>query len=405
MDEVNLIDDLSVIKFKDKDTAAKEGLYVAIGKQIDDEYVKNVKEQVQCVKSLAINAKNFKVVYTPLHGAGNKLVRRVLEEAGFADVLVEEQEEPDGNFPTASYPNPEDSKVFELGIRLAVKENADVVIATDPDCDRIGVAVKNDKGEFVTLTGNMTGALLTEFILKSQKEAGRLPDDAVVIKTIVTTNMVKPICDEYGAELMEVLTGFKFIGGKIKEFSETGGHSYVFGFEESYGYLAGTYARDKDAVVAAMLICEMAASLKADSGKTLYGGLMDLYKKYGYYKDEVKSITLAGSTGLKKMADFMLSLRSNPPESMGDISVTVWADYKKGKRLNVNAGIEEDTGLPISDALKYELADGSYVAISHRGQSRKLSFISKFTIRCSLAPNCRQPMRRRKRKSRRCENR
>lgn len=374
LDEVNAITDLSAIKFANKDEAVKSGLFNVIGPEIEDDYIKNVTAQVQNPEALRKNADQLKIVYTPLNGTGNKLVRRALKEVGFNHVfVVPEQENPDSEFTTVGYPNPEDPKVFELGIRLAEKEDADIILATDPDCDRVGAVVKDDSGKYIIITGNMSGSLLTHYILESRKNNGTLPADGVVIKTIVSTEMVRPMCKEYGAELVEVLTGFKFIGQKMKSYEENGDHTYLFGFEESYGCLCGTYARDKDAVVATMLICELAAKLKSE-GKTLYDGLQELYKKYGYYKEEVKSVTFAGLDGLQTMTKMMDSLRAEPPATFGGIQIAAISDIKTGKKKDIAAGTEAAIDLPPSNVLKFELTDGSWVCVRPSGTEPKIKF-------------------------------
>ena len=283
--EVNKVEHYSDIKKMDLEEAKAKGLYNIIDSSVDDAFIENVKAQSLNSDLVKRLGEDFKVVYTPIHGSGNIPVRRALKEAGFKNVyVVKEQEMPDPMFTTVGYPNPEDPKVFALAIELAKEKNADIIVGTDPDCDRVGAVVKDNKGEYVVLTGNMTGALLTEYILSQRKAQGILPKNGAVIKTIVTTEMIRPMCEEYGMKLYDVLTGFKYIGEKIKEFEETGNYEYVFGFEESYGCLAGTYARDKDAVVATLLICEMAAYYKKQ-GMTLYDGLMALYEKYGVVAD------------------------------------------------------------------------------------------------------------------------
>ncbi|MCD8035835.1 MAG: phospho-sugar mutase, partial [Clostridiales bacterium] len=320
--EVNAIDDFGAIKRMDRKEAEEKGLFNVIGKEIDDKFVANIKTTAVRPEEIE-KAKDMVIVYTPLHGTGNKPVRRILKEVGFENVyVVPEQELPDGNFSTVGYPNPEDPKAFTLAIKLAKEKNADLVVGTDPDADRIGVVIKDAEGNYDVMTGNMTGALLTEYVLSGRKEKGNLPKDAAVIKTIVTTEMVRAIAENYGAELIEVLTGFKFIGEKIKQFEEDHSHTFEFGFEESYGCLAGTYARDKDAVGAAMLVCEMAAYYK-NRGMTLYDGLNELYEKYGYYKEGVKSVTLKGIDGAEQIQKIMAYLRANTPDELAGHRV-IW---------------------------------------------------------------------------------
>ena len=340
------------------DVKVAESNYIEIGKEVDDAYIKAVKEQ-----SMNIGIpKDFKVVYTPIHGSGNMPVRRILSEIGVENVIVvKEQELPDGNFSTVNSPNPENKEALDMGIEYAKEKGADLVFGTDPDCDRIGVAVKTENGEYVCLSGNQTGSLLCEFILRKMSERNELPDNAAVIKTIVTTELVKKIADSYGTKLFDVLTGFKYIGEKIKEFEESHSNTYIFGLEESYGYLKGTYARDKDAVVAAMLICEMAADYQS-KGMTLYDGLQELYKKYGYTEEKLITKTLYGEDGSKRIKEIMQELRNNPPKEIGDCKVTKVLDY--------NQGID---GLPKSDVLKFFFNDG-WFAVRPSGTEPKIKF-------------------------------
>ncbi len=372
--EVNNVEQYSDIKKMDLEEAKAKGLYNIIDSSVDDAFIENVKAQSlnsDLVKKLG---DDFKVVYTPIHGSGNIPVRRVLKEAGFENVyVVKEQEMPDPMFTTVGYPNPEDPKVFTLAIELAKEKNADIIVGTDPDCDRVGAVVKDDKGEYVVLTGNMTGALLTEYILSQKKEKGTLPQNGAVIKTIVTTEMIRPMCEEYGMKLYDVLTGFKYIGEKIKEFEQTGSYEYVFGFEESYGCLAGTYARDKDAVVATLLICEMAAYYKS-KGMTLYEGLLEVYEKYGFYKEGIKSLTLKGIEGIEKIQQIMSAFRNNTPKEFAGIAVTWARDYKTKVFQNLKTGQTEEDTLPVSDVLHYTLEDGAWICVRPSGTEPKLKF-------------------------------
>ena len=325
-----------------------------IGEEVDSAYIKAVKEQSLGTKI----PDDFKVVYTPLHGSGNIPVRRILAETGVKNVFtVPEQEKPDGDFPTVKSPNPENSEAFDIAIEYAKKQNADLVFGTDPDSDRIGVVVKTSDGEYKVLNGNQTGCLLLEYILRKKKENGTLPENGAVVKTIVTSELVRRIADDYGIVTLDVLTGFKFIGEKIKEFEKSGKHSFVFGLEESFGYLKGTYARDKDAVVAAMLICEAAADCK-QRGMTLYDGLMGLYEKYGFCAQKLETLTLSGIDGSKKIQEMMHKFRN---ESM-PFEVTQKLDYKDG--LN---------GLPKSDVLKFILPNG-WFAVRPSGTEPKIKF-------------------------------
>lgn len=371
--EVNSITDFSAIKMMDKAEAVKNGLFNVVGKEIDDAFVENIKKQAVRPEEV-IKAKDMKIVYTPLHGAGNKNVRRVLAEVGFENVyVVPEQEKPDGTFPTVGYPNPEDPKAFTLAIKLAQEKQADIIIGTDPDSDRIGVVVKDNNGNYDILTGNMTGALLTEYVLGGRKEKGTLPENAAMVKTIVTTEMVRAIAENYGVKLFDVLTGFKFIGEKIKQFEEDHSYSYVFGFEESYGCLSGTYARDKDAVGASMLVCEMAAYYK-NKGMTLYDGLMELYNKYGFYKEGVKSVTLKGVDGAEQIQKIMEYLRNNVPSDFAGNKV-IWAkDYKTGVFKNLLTGETEASTLPKSNVLYYNLDDRAWLCVRPSGTEPKIKF-------------------------------
>ena len=372
IEKVNAVAGFDAIKIMDYDEAVSKGLYVTIGKEVDDEYIKNVKAQSLNPDIVSKTADSLKIVYTPLHGTGNIPVRRVLSEIGFKNVyVVPEQEMPDGNFSTVGYPNPEDPKAFTLAIKLAKEVGADVIIGTDPDCDRVGVVVKDSKGEYVVLTGNMTGALLTNYMLSHIKEKGILPANGAVVKTIVTTEMIRPITAEYGVKLFDVLTGFKYIGEKIKQFEETGDYTFVFGFEESYGCLSGTYARDKDAVVASMLVAELTAFYK-NQGKTLYDGLIELYEKYGYYREGITSITLKGIEGVEKIKYIMDTLRKNPPKDFIGNNVMWLRDYTKNEFTNLITGETEKNTLPSSNVLHYTLENGDWVCVRPSGTEPKI---------------------------------
>lgn len=371
--EVNAISDFSLIKTMDRKEAEEKGLFNVIGKEIDDGFIKAIKAQAVRPEEIK-KAEDMVIVYTPLHGTGNKPVRRVLSEVGFKNVyVVPEQEKPDKNFSTVGYPNPEDPKAFTLAIELAKEKNAEIIVGTDPDADRIGVVIRDEKGNYDILTGNMTGALLTEYVLNGRKEKGLLPENAAVIKTIVTTEMVRAIAESYNAELIEVLTGFKFIGEKIKQFEEDHSHTFVFGFEESYGCLSGTYARDKDAVGAAMLVCEMAAYYK-NRGMTLHDALEELYKKYGFYKEGVKSVTLKGIDGAEKIGKIMAYLRENTPEGFGGNKVLTVKDYKSGVFTDVATGNKSESPLPASDVLYYNLEDRAWLCVRPSGTEPKIKF-------------------------------
>jgi len=372
--EVNAVTDFGQIKRMEKAAAVEQKLFNLIGEEVDEAFDRNVQAQLMCPDMIRRMGDKLNIVYTPLHGSGNLPVRRNLEKAGFRNVyVVKEQELPDSSFSTVDYPNPEDTKVFMLAQKLAAEKNADVIIGTDPDCDRVGAMVKNENGEFVALTGNMVGALATEYILARRKEQGRLPENGAVIKTIVSTEMITPICAEYGVEKIDVLTGFKFIGEQIKGFDETGSHTYLFGFEESYGCLAGTYARDKDAVYASVMICEMAAYYK-EKGMTLYEALLALYEKYGYYREGVKSMTMKGLEGMARIQLIMKTFRENTPRELGGYAVVAARDYKTQVFKDLLTGAESGSPLPVSDVLHYTLEDGTWVCIRPSGTEPKLKF-------------------------------
>lgn len=374
IEQVNAVANFGEIQRMEKAEAMEKGLFSFIGEQVDEAFDRNVQAQLMNPEMIARMGDKLNIVYTPLHGSGNLPVRRNLKKAGFANVfVVAEQEQPDSAFPTVDYPNPEDVKVFDLARRLAAEVNADILIGTDPDCDRMGAMVKNDKGEFVPLTGNMVGILATEYILSQRKAQGRLPENGVVIKTIVSTEMIAPICAAYGVAKLEVLTGFKFIGEKIKEFEQTGEYSYLFGFEESYGCLAGTYARDKDAVYAAVLVSEMAAFYQ-EQGMTLYEALLGLYEKYGYFQDGVKSLTMKGLEGMERIRRIMQTFRETTPAELGGYAVVQTRDYKTQVFRDLRTGAETKSPLPTSDVLYYTLEDGSWVCIRPSGTEPKLKF-------------------------------
>ena len=372
--EVNAVTDFGMIKRMDRAEAEAKKLFNLIGEEVDEAFDKNVQASLMNPEMIQRMGDKINIVYTPLHGSGNMPVRRNLEKAGFKNVyIVKEQEMPDSSFSTVDYPNPEDTKVFVMAQALAAEVNADVLIGTDPDADRVGAMVKDSNGEFVALTGNHVGALATEYILSQRKAQGKLPANGAVIKTIVSTEMITPICEEYGVEKMDVLTGFKFIGEKMKGFDETGSHQYLYGFEESYGCLGGTYARDKDAVYAAVLICEMAAYYK-EKGMTLYEALLALYEKYGYFREGVKSLTMKGLEGMERIALIMKTFRENTPAELGGFKVVVAKDYKTQVFKNLVTGEESGSPLPVSDVLHYTLEDGTWVCIRPSGTEPKLKF-------------------------------
>lgn len=373
MTEVKAVTDYSTVKTMDKETAKAENLYEVIGQAIDDAYMEQLKKQVRHLDSIKEVQKDLKIVYTPLHGTGNIPARRVLKELGFENVyVVPEQELPDGEFPTVSYPNPEAKEAFELALKLAKEKDADLVLATDPDADRLGVYVKDSKtGEYITLTGNMSGCLLADYEISQIKELQGLPEDGALIKTIVTTNMADAIAKYYGVKLIEVLTGFKYIGQQILGFEQSGKGTYLFGFEESYGCLIGTHARDKDAIVATMALCEAAAYYKT-KGKTLWDAMIDMYERYGYYKDDVKSITMKGIEGLDKIQKILEDLRNNPPAQIGKYQVLSARDYKKDTIQNMKTGEITATGLPSSNVLYYDLEDDAWVCVRPSGTEPKV---------------------------------
>ena len=375
MGEVKSISDWNTVKTIDKAEAEKAGLFQVIGKEVDDAYMAELKKQVLHMDAIKAEGKNLKVVYTPLHGTGNIPARRILKELGFENVyVVKEQELPDGDFPTVSYPNPEAAEAFELGLKLAKEVDADLVLATDPDADRLGVRVKDKNGEYHDLTGTMSGCLLANYEI-SQKKAinGSLPEDGALIKTIVTTNLADAIAKGYGVKLIEVLTGFKFIGQQILGFEQSGKGSYLFGFEESYGCLIGTYARDKDAIVATMALCEAAAYYKTQ-GKTLWDAMIEMYEQFGYYKDAIQSVTMKGIEGLQKIQEIMNSLRQNPPAEFAGHKVVAVRDYKADTITDVATGAVKPTGLPNSNVLYYELTDDAWVCVRPSGTEPKVKF-------------------------------
>ncbi len=375
MGEVKAISDWNTVKTMDKAEAEKAGLFQVIGKEVDDAYMAELRKQVIHMDAIEKEGRNLKIVYTPLHGTGNIPARRILKELGFENVyVVKEQELPDGDFPTVSYPNPEAAEAFELGLKLAKEVDADLVLATDPDADRLGVRVKDKNGEYHDLTGNMSGCLLANYEISQRKAVnGSLPEDGALIKTIVTTNLADAIAKGYGVNLIEVLTGFKFIGQQILGFENSGKGTYLFGFEESYGCLIGTYARDKDAIVATMALCEAAAYYKTQ-GKTLWDAMIEMYDQFGYYKDAIQSVTMKGIEGLQKIQEIMNSLRQNPPAEFAGHKVTAVRDYKADTITDVATGAVKPTGLPNSNVLYYELTDDAWVCVRPSGTEPKVKF-------------------------------
>ena len=374
-EEVLAIEDLSTVKTTDEASATAAGLYQVIGQEIDDKYIAQVKAQVVNQKAIDEMQDQITIVYTPLHGTGNIPARRVMKEIGFTHVyVVPEQELPNGDFPTVSYPNPEAKEAFELGLKLAKEKDADLVLATDPDADRLGVYVKDTKsGEYIPLTGNMSGSLLCEYVLSQKQAAGKIPADGQVVKSIVSTNLIDAVAKSYGAELIEVLTGFKWIGKQILKNETTGHGTYLFGMEESYGCLIGTYARDKDAISATAALCEAAAYYK-QKGMTLWDAMIAMYEKYGYYKDAVKAIGLSGIEGLAKIQSIMETLRNNTPTEVGGYKVTSARDYKLDTIKNMATGEVKPTGLPSSNVLYYDLEDGAWICVRPSGTEPKIKF-------------------------------
>ena len=374
-EEVLAIEDLSTVKTTDEASATAAGKYEVIGREIDDKYIAQVKAQVVNQKAIDEMQDQISIVYTPLHGTGNIPARRVMKELGFTHVyVVPEQELPDGGFPTVSYPNPEAAEAFSLGLKLAGEKNADLVLATDPDADRLGVYVKDaGSGEYIPLTGNMSGSLLCEYVLSQKKAAGKIPEDGQVIKSIVSTNLIDAVAKEYGCELIEVLTGFKWIGQQVLKNEKTGRGTYLFGMEESYGCLIGTYARDKDAISATAALCEAAAYYK-QKGMTLWDAMVAMYEKYGYYKDAVKSIGLSGIEGLAKIQSIMETLRNNTPIEVGGYKVVSARYYKLDTIKDMASGEVKPTGLPSSNVLYYDLNDGAWICVRPSGTEPKIKF-------------------------------
>ena len=375
MGEVKAISDWNTVKTMDKEDAVKAGLFEVIGQAVDDAYMAELKKQIIHMDAIQAEGRNLKIVYTPLHGTGNIPARRILKELGFENVyVVPEQELPNGDFPTVSYPIPEAAEAFELGLKLAKEVDADIVLATDPDADRLGVRVKDKNGEYHDLTGNMSGCLLANYELSQRKAVnGSLPEDGALVKTIVTTNLADAIAKGYNVNLIEVLTGFKYIGQQILGFENSGKGTYLFGFEESYGCLIGTYARDKDAIVATMALCEAAAYYKTQ-GKTLWDAMIDMYEEFGYYKDAIQAVTMKGIEGLQKIQEIMTTLRQNPPAEFAGHKVTAVRDYKLDEITDLATGEKKPTGLPNSNVLYYELTDDAWVCVRPSGTEPKVKF-------------------------------
>ena len=374
MDEVAKVEKWSEVRTMEKDEAVIRDLYQVIGANVDVPYLEALKSQVLHPEAIRAMAKDLKIVYTPLHGTGNIPARKIMRQLGFENVyVVDEQRLPDGSFPTVPYPNPEAEDAFALGLALAKKVDADLVLATDPDADRLGVRVKDKDGVYHDLTGNMSGSLLADYEIGQRKAVKGLPEDGALISTIVSSNMAGAIAKYYGVNFIEVLTGFKYIGQQILKMEETGKGTYLFGFEESYGCLIGTHARDKDAIVAVMALCEAAAFYK-QQGKTLWDVMIGIYERVGYYKDAIKSIGLAGKEGLEKIQSIMETLRKNPPAEIGGCKVLAIRDYKKDERVDLASGRKTATGLPESNVLYYELEDDAWVCARPSGTEPKIKF-------------------------------
>ena len=374
MAEVKAIADYSACKTMDKQEAVDKGLYVVIGEEVDNDYIEELKKNVLHPEAIREQAKNLKIVYTPLHGTGLVPAVRVLKELGFENVtVVPEQEKPDGDFPTVSYPNPEAEEAFALGLKLAEETGADLVLATDPDADRLGVRVRDKEGVYHTLTGNMSGSLLADYEIGQTKALKGLPSDGLLIKTIVTTNLADAICKYYGVAEYECLTGFKWIGRQILKMENEKKGTYLFGFEESYGCLIGTHARDKDAIVAVMALCEAAAYYKTKD-MTLWDAMLDLYERCGYYKDDIKSVGLAGIEGLQKIQQIMATLRAEPLKELAGYKVLKVRDYQNDTILDLQSGTETDTGLPKSNVLYYEMTNDAWLCVRPSGTEPKIKF-------------------------------
>lgn len=373
--EVAKVTDFAMIRTMPEEEALQKGLLQIIDSSVDDAYMAELKKQSIHPEMIEKVSKDIKIVYTPLHGTGNVPVRRVLKELGFENVyVVKEQEKPDGAFPTVAYPNPEDAKAWELALKLAKEVNADIVLATDPDADRLGVYAKDVKaGEYVSFTGNMSGSLIAEYILHEKTAKKEMPQNPAIIETIVTTDMLKAVAKEYNVALIEVLTGFKYIGEQIKLFEQDNSHNYVFGMEESYGCLAGTYARDKDACVAVMMLCEVASYYKLQ-GKTLCDAMEEMYQKYGYYQEGLATLTKKGMDGAQQIQNLMAEQRKNPPKELGGYQVLRVRDYQEDKVTDMKTGEESPTGLPASNVLYYELENNAWCCVRPSGTEPKIKY-------------------------------
>ena len=371
--EVRNVKSYSDIKTISEEEAIKKGLYNVVGNELDDSYIEELKKCVLNPDIIKQEGDKLKIVYTPLHGAGNEMVQRILKELGFKNVyVVPEQEKPNGDFPTVSYPNPEDPKAFKMALELAKEKDADVVLATDPDSDRLGIYAKDTKtGEYKNYTGNMSALLIAEYEISQKQEKGILPSNGMMVKTIVSTNLTDAVAEAYNLKLVEVLTGFKYIGEVIRKLEENNDYKYVFGFEESYGCLIGTYARDKDGVGAVMALCEAAAYYKS-KGLTLWDQMINIYEKYGYYKEGQVSIVLEGADGAEKIKSMMTAMREKKIEKIGEYNVLKFRDYDRNIIRDMKTGHEEETGLPKSNVLYYELENNSWCCVRPSGTEPKI---------------------------------
>ncbi len=373
--EVDAVKSYSDARTMCLEDAKAQGLYEVIGSEIDDKYIAELKKLIIHPDLLEKAAKDIKIVYSPFHGTGNVPVRRVLRELGFENVyVVPEQELPDPDFTTLEYPNPEDPKAFTLALKLAKEKDADIVMATDPDADRLGIYAKDTAtGEYMPFTGNMSGILIAEYRIRELAEMGKLPENGALVKTIVSSNMADPIAEEYKLKLIEVLTGFKYIGEQIKWFEENNSYEYVFGYEESYGCLVGTHARDKDAIVAVMCLAEVAAWCKTRN-ITVWDQMLNIYKKYGYYREGIHTVTLKGVDGAKEIQDMMERIRNNPPKEIAGLAVKEFRDYQKDEVTNMSSGEKSSTGLPISNVLYFDLENNSWCCVRPSGTEPKIKF-------------------------------
>ncbi|MCM3737682.1 phospho-sugar mutase [Bacillus cytotoxicus] len=371
---VNQVSDELTVEVADVEQLKQNGLLQIIGQEVDDAYLEQLKTVILNKELVKEIGQELKIVFSPLHGTSNIPARRGLEAVGFKNVtVVKEQEQPDPNFSTVKSPNPEEHAAFELAIRYGEEIDADVLIATDPDADRLGVAVRNHDGEYQVLTGNQTGALMLEYLLSQKKEQGILPSNGVVLKTIVTSELGRTIAKSYGLDTIDTLTGFKFIGEKIKQYEASGEYEFQFGYEESYGYLIRQFCRDKDAVQSVLFACEVAAYYKAQ-GKTLYDGLLEVFEKYGYFREGLVSLTLKGKDGAEQIQNMMTSFRENRPTEVAGLEVTIAEDYKASFRTKVKENATEEIELPKSNVLKYYLADGSWFCLRPSGTEPKIKF-------------------------------